>query len=203
MTSCALHQLPRVSSGCGAFCAHSQQSLSVHAVYYHQAIDNCNSIYLLLQYIVVVYIRTRSRQKLLTSLSGVRRAQHARHQVYLPVPCCVSAFRFLSDGNSYKDCGHPCESKTLHLRDQGGADHLVLADMGCRNTVFNAKAQSGRLGNRKPWYVHCLHRTNTAHAPGHMGLGMYISAECQAPAVLAENLSRFSRRRQHVHLRKN
>ncbi|MEW5305320.1 MAG: hypothetical protein WDW36_007868 [Sanguina aurantia] len=55
----------------------------------------------------------------------------------------VGSHRFLSDGNSYKDCGHPCESKTLHLRDQAGADHLVLADMGCRNTVFNAKAQSG------------------------------------------------------------
>ena len=24
-----------------------------------------------------------------------------------------------------------------------GKDHLVLADMGCRNTVFNATAQSG------------------------------------------------------------
>lgn len=24
-----------------------------------------------------------------------------------------------------------------------GADHLVLADMGCRNTVFNASAQTG------------------------------------------------------------
>ncbi|KAG2432764.1 hypothetical protein HYH02_012897 [Chlamydomonas schloesseri] len=51
--------------------------------------------------------------------------------------------RFLSTGNSYKDCGHPCESATLHLRDDKGADHLVLADMGCRNTVFNARAQSG------------------------------------------------------------
>jgi len=51
--------------------------------------------------------------------------------------------RFLSDGNSYKDCGHPCEKHTVHLRDTQGADHLVLADMGCRNTVFNAQAQSG------------------------------------------------------------
>ncbi|KAK3270223.1 hypothetical protein CYMTET_21370 [Cymbomonas tetramitiformis] len=51
--------------------------------------------------------------------------------------------RFLSDGNSYQDCGHPCEENTVHLRDSNGADHLVLADMGCRNTVFNAKAQSG------------------------------------------------------------
>ena len=51
--------------------------------------------------------------------------------------------RFLSDGNSYKDCGHPCESSNIHLRDDLGKDHLVLADMGCRNTVFNAQAQSG------------------------------------------------------------
>ncbi|KAJ1493574.1 peptidase family U32-domain-containing protein [Baffinella frigidus] len=50
----------------------------------------------------------------------------------------------LSDGNSYKDCGHPCESNTIHLSDPQGNDHLVLADMGCRNTVvFNARAQSG------------------------------------------------------------
>jgi putative protease len=55
---------------------------------------------------------------------------------------CVFA-RFLSDGDSYKDCGHPCETTNIHLRDQDGKDHLVLADMGCRNTVFNASAQSG------------------------------------------------------------
>ena len=54
---------------------------------------------------------------------------------------CVFA-RFLSSGNSYRDCGRPCEKHGLHLRDPGGADHLVLADIGCRNTVFNAAAQS-------------------------------------------------------------
>lgn len=51
--------------------------------------------------------------------------------------------RFLSNGNSYKDCGHPCETNDIELRDFDGNDHIVLADMGCRNTVFNAKAQSG------------------------------------------------------------
>ena len=45
--------------------------------------------------------------------------------------------RFLSEGNSYLDCGHPCESHTVHLRDNGALDHLVLADMGCRNTVIS------------------------------------------------------------------
>ena len=55
---------------------------------------------------------------------------------------CVFA-RFLSDGNDFRDCGRPCERHTLHLRDAASADHLVLADEGCRNTVFNAAAQSG------------------------------------------------------------
>jgi U32 family peptidase len=50
--------------------------------------------------------------------------------------------RFLSEGNSYKDCGHPCEKHEVSLRD-GQGDHVVLADMGCRNTVFNSQSQSG------------------------------------------------------------
>jgi hypothetical protein len=37
--------------------------------------------------------------------------------------------RFLSEGNDYRDCGHPCEKHSVQLRDSSGADHLVLADM--------------------------------------------------------------------------
>ena len=55
---------------------------------------------------------------------------------------CLYA-RYLSKGNSYQDCGHVCERHKIHLQDENGQDHLVLADMGCRNTVFNAQAQSG------------------------------------------------------------
>jgi len=54
---------------------------------------------------------------------------------------CVFA-RFLSNGNSFRDCGRPCERHRVHVRDPKGKDHLVLADIGCRNTVFNAGAQS-------------------------------------------------------------
>ena len=73
-----------------------------------------------------------------------RRLEVVLHQ-HLPIfhtEHCVFC-RFLSDGNSKEDCGHPCEHHSVHLRDAGGQDHLVLADMGCRNTVFNAEAQSG------------------------------------------------------------
>ncbi len=63
---------------------------------------------------------------------------------------CVFA-RFLSKGNSYQDCGHVCTKHSVHLRDGNtGADQLVLADMGCRNTVFSAEAQSG-VHSLKEW----------------------------------------------------
>ncbi len=49
--------------------------------------------------------------------------------------------RFLSTGTSYLDCGHPCESHRVALRDPSNRVHPVLADVGCRNTVFGAEAQ--------------------------------------------------------------
>jgi putative protease len=49
--------------------------------------------------------------------------------------------RFLSEGTSYLDCGHPCEKHKVALRDQNGREHPVMADVGCRNTVFGAEAQ--------------------------------------------------------------
>ena len=49
--------------------------------------------------------------------------------------------RFLSTGTSYKDCGRPCEKHQVALRDTAGRAHAVIADVGCRNTVFGAEAQ--------------------------------------------------------------
>lgn len=49
--------------------------------------------------------------------------------------------RFLSNGTSYKDCGRPCERHHVALRDTNGREHPVIADVGCRNTVFGAEAQ--------------------------------------------------------------
>ncbi len=53
--------------------------------------------------------------------------------------------RFLSTGTSYLDCGRPCERHRVELRDSGGRAHPVLADVGCRNTVFGAEAQEASL----------------------------------------------------------
>jgi len=49
--------------------------------------------------------------------------------------------RFLSTGTSYRDCGRPCERHRVELRDSNGRAHPVMADVGCRNTVFGAEAQ--------------------------------------------------------------
>jgi putative protease len=51
--------------------------------------------------------------------------------------------RFLSTGTDYTNCGHPCETHEIALRDEKGFAHPVAADVGCRNTVFEARAQTG------------------------------------------------------------
>ena len=50
---------------------------------------------------------------------------------------------FLSDGTDYRNCGRPCDHRNVKLRDRTGAEHVLRADAGCRNTLFNARAQSG------------------------------------------------------------
>ncbi len=50
---------------------------------------------------------------------------------------------FLSDGKDYRDCGRPCDTHVVKLRDRVGAELPLKADAGCRNTVFNSRAQTG------------------------------------------------------------
>jgi putative protease len=50
---------------------------------------------------------------------------------------------FLSDGTDYRNCGRPCDHHDVRLRDRVGAEHPLKADAGCRNTVYNSRAQTG------------------------------------------------------------
>ncbi|MCM1984876.1 U32 family peptidase [Lyngbya confervoides] len=50
---------------------------------------------------------------------------------------------FLSSGKDFRDCGRPCETHQVKLRDRRGVDHILQADAGCRNTLFNGNAQTG------------------------------------------------------------
>ncbi len=54
---------------------------------------------------------------------------------------CVYA-HLLSNGADFRSCGRPCEQHQISLRDRVGQVHPVLVDVGCRNTVFGAQAQS-------------------------------------------------------------
>lgn len=53
--------------------------------------------------------------------------------------------RFLSNGSTFRDCGRPCEQHRVALQDESGRAHPVMADVGCRNTVFGAEAQEASL----------------------------------------------------------
>jgi putative protease len=65
-----------------------------------------------------------------------------QHMPMFHMEHCVFA-AFLSDGTDYTNCGRPCDRHEVKLRDRVGSEHLIKADVGCRNTVFNARAQSG------------------------------------------------------------
>lgn len=54
---------------------------------------------------------------------------------------CVYAMN-MGDGLDYRTCGRPCDDHRIALRDQTGDEHPIVVDVGCRNTMFNARAQS-------------------------------------------------------------
>jgi putative protease len=54
---------------------------------------------------------------------------------------CVYAHT-LSHGRDFRTCGRPCERHQVALKDREGREHPVVVDWACRNTVFNAQAQS-------------------------------------------------------------
>ena len=64
-----------------------------------------------------------------------------QHMPMFHMEHCVFA-AFLSTGKDFRDCGRPCDTHRVELRDRVGAHFPVHPDTGCRNTVFNNVAQS-------------------------------------------------------------
>jgi putative protease len=64
-----------------------------------------------------------------------------QHMPMFHMEHCVFAHT-LSSGKDYRDCGRPCETHQVSLKDRVGEPHPLLADVGCRNTVYNAQSQS-------------------------------------------------------------
>jgi len=65
-----------------------------------------------------------------------------QHMPMFHMEHCVFA-AFLSNGTDHTNCGRPCDHHRMQLRDRVGMEHPVKADVGCRNTVFHGRAQSG------------------------------------------------------------
>jgi putative protease len=64
-----------------------------------------------------------------------------QHMPMFHMEHCVFAAT-LSSGKDHRDCGRPCDTHRVELRDRVGAAFPLLADTGCRNTVFNSVPQS-------------------------------------------------------------
>lgn len=65
-------------------------------------------------------------------------------EYYLPsfyMEYCIYS-RYLSNGEDYKSCGFVCKNTRLKLKDRLGVMHPVLADVNCRNTMYNGRRKS-------------------------------------------------------------
>lgn len=79
---------------------------------------------------------------------------------------CVFA-ALLSQGKDWRDCGRPCDRHRVELKDHLGARFPVMADAGCRNTVYHDVPQSAaeyipsmiKLGVRQ-FRIELLHETH-------------------------------------------
>jgi putative protease len=64
-----------------------------------------------------------------------------QHMPMFHMEHCVFA-AVLSTGKDCTDCGRPCDRHDVRLKDWSGMEHPLKADVGCRNTIFNAVPQS-------------------------------------------------------------
>jgi putative protease len=65
---------------------------------------------------------------------------HQRMPMFHMEHCVFCAF--LSPGTDKTNCGRPCDFHDVKLRDRVGVEHPLKADVGCRNTLFNAVPQT-------------------------------------------------------------
>ena len=87
-----------------------------------------------------------AREQLLALVAAMPAAQlevviHQHMPMFHMEHCVFCAV--LSPGTNKTNCGRPCDEHVVQLRDRIGMEHPLTADVGCRNTLFNAVPQSG------------------------------------------------------------
>jgi putative protease len=71
---------------------------------------------------------------------GLEVVVHQRMPLFHMEHCVFCAV--LSPGTDKTNCGRPCDERVVQLRDRIGVAHPLTADVGCRNTLWNAVPQS-------------------------------------------------------------
>ena len=101
--------------------------------------------------------------------------------------------RYLSSGTDSSNCGHPCESHQIALADAQGRQHPVLADVGCRNTVFGAEAQFGgrfmndwRESGISHYRIEFVHETAEQVQKVTNAFQQFLDREIETPALVRE-----------------
>ena len=109
--------------------------------------------------------------------------------------------RFLSDGTDNTNCGHPCEKHQIAVRDSQGRAHPVMADVGCRNTIFGAEAQTNptaivawRAAGISDFRLEFVHQTPEQISKVTSAFGQFLSAEATelAAGQLAQTIEKNS-----------
>jgi len=72
--------------------------------------------------------------------AGLEVVVHQRMPLFHMEHCVFCAV--LSPGTDKTNCGRPCDDHVVQLRDRIGVAHPLTADVGCRNTLWNAVPQS-------------------------------------------------------------
>lgn len=96
------------------------------------------------QYVTASYDLNRDQLLELTAATPPQWLEVVIHQ-HMPMfhmEHCVFC-TVLSPGTNKTNCGRPCDRHEVKLRDRIGAEHVLHADIGCRNTLYNGTAQSG------------------------------------------------------------
>ena len=101
--------------------------------------------------------------------------------------------RFLSEGTDNTNCGHPCEKHQVAVRDSEGRAHAVMADVGCRNTIFGAEAQTDPQ-SLKSWIasgisnfrIEFVHQTPEQVAAITKAFGEFLSGDSSAEQLETE-----------------
>ena len=73
--------------------------------------------------------------------AGTARGGVHQHMPMFHMEHCVFC-AVLSPGTNKTNCGRPCDDHVVKLRDRIGVEHPLTADVGCRNTLYNAVPQS-------------------------------------------------------------